>query len=99
MSLIGSNLPRQRLRWRVAFVQRKKQLLRDGIVAVILLKDLQALAGIQRPKDYGIGLKMRGDVCDLQMVDAGLQIKRQLLPHDRKLSIFDCAWRFAEMQM
>jgi hypothetical protein len=61
---------------RLAFVQGKEQLLGDGIVAVILLEDLQVPAGIERAQKNGIGLEVRGDIYDLYVVRTGLQIKR-----------------------
>ena len=53
----------------LAFVKRKQQFLRDGIVAIILFQNLQAAPG-GIAQDDGIRLKVRGDARKLGMVHA-----------------------------
>src|SRR6266581_8240188 len=72
---------------RLTFVEGQKQLLRDGIITVVLLQNLETTAGVERAQDHGIWLEVRGDVSDLHVVYAQLQIERHLLPHDRKLLV------------
>jgi len=44
-------------------------LLRDGIIAVVLLENLKMTAGVDGAKDHGIGLEVSGDICDLKVVN------------------------------
>src|SRR5438034_2020570 len=71
----------------LAFIEGKKQLLRDGIIAVVLFKDLKTTASVERTQDHGIRLKMSGDVGYLNVVSAGTQVERELLTHDCKLLV------------
>jgi len=52
-----------------------------------LLQNLETAACVKRTQDHGIWLEVRGDVSDLHVVYAQLQIERHLLPHDRKLLV------------
>ena len=54
---------------RLAFIKRKQQLLRDGIVAIVLFEHLQAASG-RIAQDDGIRLQMRGNAGKLGMVYA-----------------------------
>jgi len=64
-------------------------LLRDRIIAIILLENLHAAGAVKRAQDNGIRLKMRRDVGDLNMVNTRVQIQRQLFPHHRELLVIN----------
>jgi len=64
---------------RLTLIQGKEQLLRDRIISVVLLQDLEMAAGVERTQDHGIGLKVSGDVGDLQVIYSWAQIEWELL--------------------
>ena len=74
---------------RLPLVQGKKQLLRDGIVTIVLLENLEPTTTVLRTQDYGIGFQVGSDIGDLNMIYACAQIQRELLAHDRKLLVLN----------
>ena len=73
---------------RLAFVERKQQFLRDGIVAVVLFEDLQAAPG-GIAQDHGIRLQMRGNAGKLRMVDARPEIEWHIFPRHKEILVVD----------
>ena len=72
----------------LAFVERKQQLLRDGIVAVILFQHLQRATG-RIAQDDGIRLQMRGNAGKLRMVYTRLEIERHILARHKEILVVD----------
>ncbi|SRR6266478_9424007 len=71
----------------LSFIEGKKQLLRYGIIAVVLFKNLKTTSGVERAEDHGVGFEVSGDVGDLNVVNARTQVERELLPHDGELLV------------
>ncbi len=62
-------------------------MLRNGIIAVVLLENLKMAAGVDGSQDHGIRLEVSGDVGDLKVVNTCAQVEGQLLAHDGKLLV------------
>ena len=73
---------------RLAFVERKQQFLRDGIVAIILLEHLQAAPG-GIAQDHGIRLQVRGNAGKLRMVHAGREIEWHIFARHKEILVVD----------
>lgn len=73
---------------RLALVERKQQLLRDRVVAVTLFEDLERTPS-QIAQDDGVGLKVRSDTGEVDVVDAGGQVERKIFPGDEEILVVD----------
>ncbi len=72
---------------RLPLEQREQQLLRNRIVAIILLKDLQRMFAARVAQNHRVRLDVRGCVGVADVVDAGLQIERHGVAHDGKILV------------
>src|SRR6266536_4671407 len=73
---------------RLAFVEREQQFLRDRVVAVTLLENLQRASG-QVAQDDRVGFQVRRDAGEVYVVDAGGQVERQILAGDEEILVVD----------
>src|SRR4051812_108717 len=73
----------------LALVKREQQLLCDGIVAVILLEDLELRASVEIAQDHGLGLEERRGVGKAYAVDARSEVHGKDLAHEREILVVD----------
>src|ERR1041385_7179184 len=73
----------------LAFIQGQQTALRRDVTAVVLLQNAQIAAAFQVAQDDRIGLQMRRDVSDFNLVCAAFEFQRQRLPHHGKRLVID----------
>ena len=81
-------IPADRKIDRLAFVERQQQFLRDRIISVTLLENLQRAPG-EVAQDDGVGLEVGGDASEVDVVGAALQVKREVVASDEKVLVVD----------
>ncbi len=72
----------------LAFIERKQQLLRDGIIAVILFQDLQCTSG-RIAQDHGIRLQVRRNAGILGAIHARTEVKWHIFPRHKEILVVD----------
>ena len=72
----------------LAFIEREQQFLGNGIVAITLLENLQRPPS-QIAQDDRVRLKMRGNPGKVHVVDACVQVQRQVLAGNEEILVVD----------
>ena len=72
-----------------AFIKRQQGRLRDRIGAVVLFEHIEQVFARGIAQDHRIRLHVRGDVVDLDLVLARLEIEWQILSHHGKILVID----------
>ena len=72
---------------RLALEQRQQQFLRDGVVAVILLPNLERMFAGRVAQNHRVRLDARGRIGITHIVDAGLEVERDRVAHDGEVLV------------
>src|ERR1035437_3058735 len=74
---------------RLTFVEGEQQRLGYGVGAIVLLQHLYRVLAGEIAQNDGVGLQVHGDVIQVDLVFAGLQVQRDFLAHDGEILVID----------
>ncbi len=72
-----------------ALEEGEEQILGHGIVAVVLLEDLEVGLAGGIAQDDGVGFEMRGGVREADVIDAALEVERDGVADDGEVLVID----------
>ena len=74
---------------RLPLEEREQQLLRDGVIAIVLFEDLQRHLACRVAQDHGVRLDLRGHAGEAHVIDAGLELQRHGLAQHGEALVVD----------